>query len=139
MNAIERIREAKKLERKLGLTIYDQKTDTTTGNEVLVPRVSIGLPAGSSPMETGTTIALCMAAIWGGYTAGEFFLKGELSRDKDVQKRRRRKALFGSAVAAGSIATLLPVPIDAGRIPLFDGARNKPRINGNYGYDPVLT
>ena len=119
MNAIERIREAKKLERKLGLTVYDQKTDTTTGEEVLVPRVSVGLPAGSSPTETGTTIALCLAAIWGGYTAGTFFLKGELSQDKEVQKRRRRKALVGGAVAAGSIATLLPVPIDAGTIPLL--------------------
>jgi len=133
MNAIERIREAKKLERKLGLTVYDQMTDTTTGNEVLVPRVSVGLPAGSSPMETGTTIALCMAAIWGGYTAGEFFMKGEITGDAKLRKRRRRKALFGGAVAAGSIATLLPVPIDAGRFNLFDGARNLPRINGKKG------
>lgn len=136
MNAIERIREAKKLERKLGLTVYDQKTDTTTGDEVLVPRVSVGLPAGSSPMETGTTIALCMAAIWGGYTAGEFFLKGEISKDKTVQKRRRRKAISGMAVSGMAIATLLPLPIDAANIPLIGGARNKPQINGYRTADP---
>ena len=113
MNAQERIREAKKLERKMGLTIYEQAKNTTTGNDVFVPKATIGIPHGVSNKEAATTIGLTLLAVYGSTKSVKFLRSAETTVNKELKKRRKRKAMLNAAIAGLSVVTLMPINIDA--------------------------
>ena len=115
MDAYQKIREAKKLERQLGLTIYEQVKNTVTGNEVLKPLTTIGLPAAGAGVDTQSavsTMLLVGTAIYGASVAAEAFTLSELTENKTLKGNRKVRGLFGMSLALISAGVIAPLAID---------------------------
>lgn len=126
MNAQERIREARKLERKMGLTIYEQAKNTTTGNDVFVPKATIGIPHGVTNKEAATTIGLTLLAVYGSTKSLKFLRLAETTLNKELKKERKRKAMTNAAIAGLSVFTLMPINIDAQKFSFLNPMKYSP-------------
>lgn len=115
MNAAQTIREARRLERNLGTTVYQQVTNTTTGNEILKPVATIGLPAAGAGLDTMsllTTLGLIATTGFGIKTFAENRLKAELAGKEELRKKRKLKMLAGASLAFGSVLVAYPFTVD---------------------------
>ena len=119
MDAYQKIREAKKLERQLGLTIYEQVKNTVTGNEVLRPLTTIGLPAAGAGVGTQSavsTMLLVGTAIYGASVAAEAFTLSEITENKTLKGNRKFKGLLGMSLALVSAGVIAPFAVDKAKI-----------------------
>jgi len=119
LDAYQKIREAKKLERKLGLTIYEQVKNTVTGNEVLRPLTTIGLPAAGAGVDTKSavsTMLLVGTAIYGASVAAEAFTLSEITENKILKGNRKVRGLLGMSLALVSAGVIMPFAVDKANI-----------------------
>ena len=123
MNAQERIREARKLERKMGLTVMEQGKDTTTGEDVFVPKFSVGMPYGVTTKEAMSTLALTGLAVFGAVQFKRNLAKAELATKKEVRRKRKRRAIYGGVASVAAVGLLLPMKVDAQKFKFLNPQR----------------
>ena len=123
MNAQERIREARKLERKMGLTVMEQGKDTTTGEDVFVPKFSVGMPYGVTTKEAMSTIALTAAAALGAVKFKQGMNKAEVTVNAKLRTKRKRKAIGYGVVSVLAVGALLPLKVDAQKFAFLNPQR----------------
>ena len=123
MNAQERIREARKLERKMGLTVMEQGKDTTTGEDVFVPKFSVGMPYGVSTKEAMSTLALTGLAVFGAVQFKRNLAKAELTTKPKLRTKRKRRAMYAGAASVAAVGLLLPMKVDAQKFQFLNPSR----------------
>ena len=123
MNAQERIREARKLERKMGLTVMEQGKDPTTGEDVFIPKFSVGMPAGVTTSEALSTMTLTAIAVYGAVKFKQGMTQSELATNPKLKTKRKRKALTAGAASLLAAGLLLPISVDAQRFAFLNPQR----------------
>ena len=123
MNAQERIREARKLERKMGLTVMEQGKDSITGEDVFVPKFSVGMPYGVTTKEAMSTIALTGLAALGAVKFKKGMHKAELETRAKVKTKKKRRAIGYGLLSVVAVGALLPMKVDAQKFQFLNPQR----------------
>ena len=114
--ATEKIREAKRIERKLGTTFYKVVTDTNTGDRKIVPVYQHGMPSSfesffslpdTGAMLTGVASTLAL------FHSGKTMQKAMVGNEKINRKQKRNATLLGLTGVAGLIS-LSPMSVRIG-------------------------
>lgn len=115
-HAKEKIRQAKRTERKMGTTFYKVVTDTNTGDRKIVPVYQHGMP---SSFESFFTLPDTLAMLTGVastlalFHSGKTMQKAMVGNEKVNRKQKRNATLYGLAGVAGLIS-LAPMSIQIG-------------------------
>ena len=114
--ATEKIREAKRIERKLGTTFYKVVTDTNTGDRKIVPVYQHGMPSSfESFFSLPDTVAMLtgVASTLALFHSGKTMQKAMVGNEKINRKQKRNATLLGLTGVAGLIS-LSPMSVRIG-------------------------
>ena len=115
MNGRDMIREAKRMERKMGLTVTQQVKNTVTGQESLKAIATVGLPVPGANMDAlaiGTTFVCVIASLASAVEATKHWDRAGKAKSPKLARSRRRKATGFSVLSAAALLPLFPVPVD---------------------------
>tara|TARA_B100000287_G_scaffold263148_2_gene247632 strand:- start:2022 stop:2420 length:399 start_codon:yes stop_codon:yes gene_type:complete len=115
MNGRDMIREAKRMERKMGLTVTQQVKNTTTGQESLKAVATVGLPVPGAKMDglaVGTTLVCVLGSLVTAMEAKEQWDRGGKAKKPFLARKRKQKAAGLSVLSAAFLIPLLPIPVD---------------------------
>ena len=115
-HAKDRIREAKRIERKLGSTFYKVVTDTNTGDRKIVPVYQHGMPSSfESFFSLPDTVAMLtgVASTLALFHSGKTMQKALVGNEKINKKQKRNATLLGLTGVAGLIS-LSPMSVRIG-------------------------
>jgi len=107
----------------MGLTVMEQGKDTTTGEDVFVPKFSVGMPYGVTTKEAMSTIALTGLAALGAVKFKQGMNKAELATTTKLRKKRKRKAIGYGVVGVLAVGALLPMKVDAQNFQFLNPSR----------------
>ena len=112
----EKIRQAKRIERKLGTTFYKVVTDTNTGDRRIVPGYQHGMPSSfESFFSLPDTVAMLtgVASTLALFHSGKTMQKALVGNEKINKKQKRNATLLGLTGVAGLIS-LSPMSVRIG-------------------------
>ena len=115
-HATEKIRQAKRIERKLGTTFYKVVTDTNTGDRKIVPVYQHGMPSSfESFFSLPDTVAMLtgVASTLALFHSGKTMQKAMVGNEKINRKQKRNATLLGLTGVAGLIS-LSPMSVRIG-------------------------
>ena len=115
MNGRDMIREAKRMERKMGITVTQQVKNTITGQESLQPVATIGLPVPGAKMDgvaIGTTLVCVLGSLASAVEATKHWDRAGKAKSSKLARSRRLKATGFSVLSAAALLPLFPVPVD---------------------------
>lgn len=113
-HAKEKIRQAKRTERKMGTTFYKVVTDTNTGDRKIVPVYQHGMPASfAGPFNLPDTIAVLtgIASTAALFYSGIQMHKSKIGNEKINKDQRKNSVILGMAGLAGMVS-LMPMGIN---------------------------
>ena len=105
------------------MTVMEQGKDTTTGEDVFVPKFSVGMPYGVSTKEAMSTLALTGLAVFGAVQFKRNLAKAELTTKPKLRTKRKRRAMYAGAASVAAVGLLLPMKVDAQKFQFLNPSR----------------